>query len=49
MAGHDGVTLSHGAGRVITDYADLPADLAAKNAEHFPDVIAEIEDYVSLG
>jgi hypothetical protein len=49
MAGHDGVTLSHGNGRVIADYADLPTDLAAKNEEHFPDVIAELEDYVTLG
>jgi len=49
MAKIDGVSMSHGAGRIITDYNDLPADLAAKNAEHFPDVIAEIEDYVSLG
>jgi hypothetical protein len=48
MAGHDGVTLSHGAGHVITDYAKLPADLAAKNAEHFPDVIEDIEGYLEV-
>ncbi len=44
----DGVTMSRGTGRVIADYADLPADLAEKNKKHFPDVIEEIDDYVTL-
>ena len=44
----DGVTMSRGTGRVIADYADLPAYLAEKNKKHFPDVIAEIDDYVTL-
>ncbi|MEQ8736653.1 MAG: DUF1838 family protein [Rhodospirillaceae bacterium] len=44
----DGVTMSRGTGRVIADYQNLPADLVEKNQKHFPDVIEEIEDYVSL-
>ena len=45
----DGVSMSQGSGRVITDYDDLPSDLSAKNEEHFPGVIAELEDYVTFG
>ncbi len=48
MSDVDGVTMSRGAGRVIADYEYLPSDLAAKNEAHFPDVIAEIEDYLEI-
>ncbi len=44
----DGVSMSRGGGRVITDYDDLPADLAQKNEIFFPDVVDEMEDYLSL-
>ena len=44
----EGVTMSRGTGRVITNYDELPADLAEKNQKHFPDVIEELDDYVSL-
>lgn len=44
----EGVSLSRGGGRVITDYDDLPADLAEKNATYFPDVIDELDDYLTL-
>jgi hypothetical protein len=44
----NGVTMSRGAGRVISDYADLPADLAAKNRTFFPDVINDLESYLEL-
>lgn len=48
MSDVDGVTMSRGAGRVITDYQELPPDLAEKNQTFFPDVIAEIEDYLEI-
>lgn len=43
----EGVSLSRGGGRVIVDYDDLPADLADKNATYFPDVIDELDDYLT--
>lgn len=48
MSDVDGVTMSRGAGRVIVDYEELPPDLVAKNEAFFPDVIAEIEDYLEV-
>ena len=44
----DGVSVSRGGGRVITDYGDLPADLAQKNEMFFPDVVEEMEEYLTL-
>lgn len=44
----DGVSMSRGAGRAITDYGALPEHLVKKNEEFFPDVVAEIEDYLEL-
>lgn len=44
----DGVSMSRGAGRTITDYEDLPDSLAMKNQKFFPDVIADIDDYLEL-
>jgi len=44
----DGVSMSRGAGRTITDYDALPKHLAEKNEKFFPDVVAEIEDYLEM-
>jgi len=48
MAEIDGATMSRGAGRVITDYDQLPSDLAQNNQIHFPDIVAELDDYLEL-
>jgi hypothetical protein len=48
MAEVDGVTMSRGAGRVIVNYNELPADLIQKNKEFFPDVIENMEDYLKF-
>ncbi len=44
----DGVSMSSGGGRVIANYDDLPTDLAQKNETFFPDVVDEMEDYLTL-
>ena len=48
MAEIDGVTMSRGAGRVISDYNALPPDLAENNRIHFPDVVDELADYLEV-
>ncbi len=48
MAEVDGVTMSRGAGRVIANYDELPSDLAQNNQIHFPDIVAELDDYLEL-
>lgn len=44
----EGVSVSRGAGRTITDYDDLPKGLISKNKRYFPDVIADIDSYLEL-
>ncbi len=44
----DGVSMSRGAGRVITNYDALPSGLTAKDRTFFPDVIDELEDYLAF-
>ncbi|MDX2222751.1 MAG: DUF1838 family protein [Rhodospirillaceae bacterium] len=48
MTGAEGVTMSHGAGRMARRYDDVPADLSEKNRAHFPDVIDNLDDYLAL-
>lgn len=48
MAEIEGVTMSRGAGRVISDYDALPSDLAQNNQIHFPDIVKELDDYLEL-
>lgn len=44
----DGVSVSRGAGRTITDYNALPEDLISKNARYFADVVEDIDSYLEL-
>lgn len=48
MGNIDGVTMSRGAGRVVSDYDEVPQYIRQRNETFFPDVIADIDDYLEI-